>query len=344
MQRKPLQSLLRRREGSEAYEPAADLAERALRDPGANCRSARDIRSATGRAALFRRTGRPLAAPSRFFAVLRGTRRTAGRKCLAALGSRLETRLARRGHESTGEDELGPGNSTKSSLQTHFPVARPVRITGASPAAGVLASPCCTWNVAASCRRRNAGPPESFAPPSPVPGPRPSGPSAASPAPKKASSGTLAATSALRLRPVRSALSAPRKANRRPCSAPPRGRPHRGTSLSVTPPAHLSSSTTQGSCPGSESSILRPLALVERRLPWESRYALRCLKYSAEASRATATVQPTGSGSAKHKAAARRKTNMRCRSGTPKPLRLDRKKILDPPPGSERLPAMHDPP
>ena len=73
------------------------------------------------------------------------------------------------------------------------------------------------------------------------------------PVPKKASSGTPATTSALR--PVRSALSVPRRASRWPCpaSAPRKTAPqvHR----LGAPPAHLSSSTTRGHCLGSEANV-----------------------------------------------------------------------------------------
>ena len=78
------------------------------------------------------------------------------------------------------------------------------------------------------------------------------------------------------------------------------------------PPAHLSSSTTRGYCPGSESNILHPMSshrssdVCSTTGTAVTLCVQHCLRPFAKAldSRELATVQPTGSGSAKHRAAA----------------------------------------
>ena len=175
--------------------------------PGANCRSARDIRSATGRAALFRRTGQPLAAPSRFFQICaeRNGQLDAnvwppwGADSTRAWRDGAMSRCGRARTSSVRETQRNPPLK-RTSLSR-----RPVRITGASPAANapvILRRMERDGLLPPSQRRSTRVLRPAISRPAAVPGPRPSDPSAASPAPKKASSGTLAATSALRLRPA----------------------------------------------------------------------------------------------------------------------------------------------
>ena len=62
------------------------------------------------------------------------------------------------------------------------------------------------------------------------------------------------------------------------------------------PPASLSSSTTQGYCPGSVSNVFHPSARVKRPDDWERRYAPVLLETFSPRPRAPATMQPTRVG------------------------------------------------
>ena len=133
----------------------------------------------------------------------------------------------------------------------------------------------------------------------------------------------LLTTLALRPCPAPSISSGPRTAKRRPYSAPPRGAPRdigaerRQRTFRDQQRKASALGQNQTSCfPSHGSSDVRSTT---------GNAATPCIQCcprpSAKASRAPA--QPTGSGSAKRKAAARRKTNMRYRSRMPKPLRRD---------------------
>ena len=180
-QRKPLQSLLRHREGLEVYDQPCQWTTTLPNGPCAVPRRKLSFGS-------FSETGAQLAgllfsvhigvswslaAPSRLFAGLRRTQRTAARgcACLASLGCGPCPHLARRGSAGAmsycgrAEDELDPEQRNGIPLSNALPCRASCANAWRKPNGGlrVPASPCCAWNVTALSFCRHAGPPASFA-------------------------------------------------------------------------------------------------------------------------------------------------------------------------------------
>ena len=176
-----------------------NLAERALRGPAAQIVVRLQERNWLG--CSFPCTfSWSLAAPSRLFAGLRRTQRTAarGRACLASLGCgpcgpcpHLARRCSAGAMSYCGrdfsEDELDPGQRNGIPPSNALPCRASCANAWRKPNGGlrVLASRCCAWNVTAFCR--HADPPASFVPSRDrtAAGPRPSGSSAAYPSTKE---------------------------------------------------------------------------------------------------------------------------------------------------------------